>query len=207
MNFKVKLTSTLLLSIVFLGAINCNSGKRRVIGETEWQKKMNADFKDATKSPLKKKDREIFSSLDFFKHDSAFIFNANLVKTPNTPFFEMPTSSGDITKERVYGILNFTYKNKTYKLEVYQGEELMTTSGYEDYLFLPFYDDTNGETTYGGGRYIGLKIPDGSTIKIDFNEAYNPYCAYNEKFSCPIVPQNNYLAFKVLAGVKAYKKH
>ena len=58
----------------------------------------------------------------------------------------------------------------------------MTKKGFEDYLFLPFLDDTNGDTTYGGGRYIDLRIPEGNTIEIDFNKAYNPYCAYNEKF-------------------------
>ena len=83
----------------------------------------------------------------------------------------------------------------------------MKEEGYEDYLFLPFLDDTNGEESYGGGRYIDCRIPEGDTIEIDFNKAYNPYCAYNENYSCPIVPRENYLAIEVKAGVKVFKKH
>ena len=68
-------------------------------------------------------------------------------------------------------------------------------------------DDSNGETTYGGGRYIDLTIPSGDILVIDFNKAYNPYCAYNEKYSCPIVPRENYLPLKVTAGVKRFKDY
>ena len=82
----------------------------------------------------------------------------------------------------------------------------MKREGLEDYLFLPFIDDTNGEESYGGGRYIDLRIPEGDTIVIDFNKSYNPYCAYNDKYSCPIVPRINYLALEVRAGVMAFNK-
>ena len=74
-------------------------------------------------------------------------------------------------------------------------------------MFLPFLDNTNGEETYGGGRYIDLQFPEGGELVIDFNKAYNPLCAYNEKYSCPIVPLENYLELKVEAGVKAFEKH
>jgi uncharacterized protein (DUF1684 family) len=82
----------------------------------------------------------------------------------------------------------------------------MNTEGLEDYLFLPFLDDTNGETTYGGGRYIDLRIPKGDSMEIDFNRAYNPYCVYNDKYSCPIVPRDNYIDLKVEAGLKMFEK-
>jgi uncharacterized protein (DUF1684 family) len=81
----------------------------------------------------------------------------------------------------------------------------MQQEGMEDYLFLPFLDETNGFETYGGGRYLDLRIPVGDTIEIDFNTAYNPFCAYNEKYSCPIVPRENYLQTRIEAGVKAFK--
>ena len=72
---------------------------------------------------------------------------------------------------------------------------------------LSFLDNSNGETSYGWGRYVEARIPEGDTITINFNEAYNPYCAYNEKYSCPIVPRVNYLNVKVEAGVMAFNKH
>ena len=79
----------------------------------------------------------------------------------------------------------------------------MKTPGYEDYLFLPFRDETNGTDTYGGGKYLDLRIPKGKEIVIDFNQSYQPYCAYNAyDYSCPIVPEENFLPVKIEAGVK-----
>ena len=79
----------------------------------------------------------------------------------------------------------------------------------ENFLFLPFKDLSNGKSSYGGGRFIDLEMPlsNSKTIIIDFNKAYNPYCAYNHKFSCPIPPKENNLNIDILAGVKAYGKH
>ena len=65
----------------------------------------------------------------------------------------------------------------------------------------------NGLESYGGGRYIDARIPEGDTFIIDFNKAYNPYCAYNDKYSCPIVPRKNYLKTRIEAGVKVFEKH
>ncbi len=186
--------------------VACAQDKQTLNGETEWQKEMNAEFKDASKSPLKKKDLKKFKGLDFFKFDSTYVVKAVLKKTPDSEWFKMKTTTSRESEERVFGVLTFELKGQNFQLNVYQGKDLMTTEGYEDYLFLPFLDDTNGEESYGGGRYIEARIPEGNTIEIDFNKAYNPYCAYNEKYSCPIVPRENYLPLKVEAGVKAFKK-
>jgi uncharacterized protein (DUF1684 family) len=87
---------------------------------------------------------------------------------------------------------------------VYQNAELVRKNTYVNYLFLPFSDLTSGNETYIGGRYIDLRIPYGDTIAIDFNQAYNPYCAYNRKYSCPIVPLENDLPIAIRAGVKKF---
>lgn len=105
-----------------------------------------------------------------------------------------------------YGELHFDLQGRRFLLNIYQNIELIKTEGYEDYLFLPFSDETNGVETYGGGRYIDAAIPEGDSLTIDFNKAYNPYCAYNEKYSCPIVPRQNYLNTRIEAGVKMFKK-
>lgn len=187
-------------------SVSCAQDKKPILGETAFQKKLNSEFKDATTSPLKAKDLRTFEGLDFFVFDSAFVVKAMLKLTPDTEFFKMKTTTSRVSEERVFGVLTFELKGKQFELNVYQGKEMMTTKGYEDYLFLPFLDDTNGDTTYGGGRYIDLRIPEGDSIEIDFNTAYNPYCVYNAKYSCPIVPRQNYVAIKVEAGVKAFKK-
>ena len=190
--------------IVFL--MSCNEERRPLLGETDYQKEQNAKFKDATTSPLTDKDRKEFRGLNFFKFDSTYIVKALLKRTPDAEWFNMKTTTERLSKERVFGILTFEINEEQFNLNVYQGEENMQTKGLEDYLFLPFLDDTNGEESYGGGRYIDLRIPESDTITIDFNKAYNPLCVYNEKFSCPLVPRENYLPIQVKAGVKMYVK-
>ena len=158
-------------------ALSCKQNKRPIKGETEFQKELNAEYKDASTSPLKDEDRKTFEGLEFFKVDSNYVVTATLQRTPNSEWFNMKTTTDRVSKERVYGILHFQLKGNTYQLNVYQGQELMNKSGYEDYLFLPFLDETNGLESYGGGRYIDARIPEGDTIIIDFNNSYNPYCA------------------------------
>jgi uncharacterized protein (DUF1684 family) len=195
------------LLLLFISTLSCAQDKTPIAGDTEFQRKMNSEYKDATKSPLKAKDRKDFKGLDFFKFDSTFVVKATLKRTPDSKWFKMQTTTSRVSNERVYGVLSFELHGQTFQLNVYQGQDLMKKEAYKDYLFLPFLDNTNGEESYGGGRYIDMKIPEGDTIEIDFNKAYNPYCAYNEKYSCPIVPRSNYLDLEVRAGVKVFKKH
>ncbi|WP_179345626.1 DUF1684 domain-containing protein [Winogradskyella ursingii] len=195
-----------ILLLIFIMSVSCAQEKQTLKGETEWQKEQNANFKDATKSPLKDKDRKTFTGLDFYKFDSTYVIKAVLKRTPDSKWFNMKTTTNEVTKERVYGVLNFELKGESHQLNVYQGQELMETNDFRDYLFLPFLDDTNGEGSYAGGRYVDLTIPEGDEIIVDFNTAYNPYCVYNEKYSCPIVPRVNYISTKVEAGMKAFEK-
>ncbi|WP_178987725.1 DUF1684 domain-containing protein [Winogradskyella schleiferi] len=194
----------LLILIVFF--VGCAQEKHLLNEETEWQKEMNADFKDATKSPLKDKDRKKFTGLDFYKFDSTYVVKAKLKRTPNAKPFKMKTTTEERPDYVKYGVVAFTLKDKAYELSIYQNLGLLEEEGYEDYLFLPFLDDTNGNGSYPGGRYTEARIPEADTLIIDFNTAYNPYCAYNAKYSCPIVPRENYIPTEVEAGVKAFKK-
>ncbi len=193
--------------IVIFTSFNCAQKKEPLLGETDYQKAQNAEFKDASKSPLTTKDLKTFKQLDFYKFNKEYVVNAKVTLKPDSAYFEMPTTTDAKQMYRVYAVLSFEMLGKTYQLNVYQNQELLTTKGFEDYLFLPFIDNTNGETTYGGGRYIELSIPDGNILTIDFNKAYNPYCAYNYKYSCPIVPIENTLDLKVEAGVKAFNSY
>jgi hypothetical protein len=195
------------IAFIAVFIMSCAQEKRPLLGETDYQKEQNAKFKDATTSPLTDKDRKDFNGLDFFKFDSTYVVKASLKRTPDSEWFNMKTTTERLSKERIFGILTFTINGESFNLNVYQGEENMQTVGLEDYLFLPFLDDTNGEESYGGGRYIDLRIPESDTMTIDFNRAYNPLCVYNEKFSCPIVPRVNYLPIEIKAGVKMYAKH
>ncbi|MFZ9031700.1 MAG: DUF1684 domain-containing protein [Robiginitalea sp.] len=167
---------------------------------------LNESFRDPETSPLPDRYRKNFEGLDFFEPDTNYRIWARLERTPEALPFDMPTSTNDSALERVFGKLTFKFEGTTYVLEVYQSPELLSKPDYEDYLFLPFTDDTNGVETYDGGRYIDLRIPEGDSILIDFNKAYNPYCAYNPSYSCPLVPPANHLPLSIPAGVMAFKK-
>lgn len=173
----------------------------------QFQMSMNEEFKDPKTSPLADTYRKDFVGLDFFEPDTTYVVMAKLELTPEAMPFLMPTTTERKSEEVVYGVVHFQLNGEEHQLEVYRNKELMLQEEHKDYLFLPFTDNTNGEETYAGGRYIDLSVPKGDSIRIDFNKAYNPYCAYNKKYSCPIVPSVNALDTKVLAGVKDFKKH
>ncbi len=170
----------------------------------DFQHKLNESFKDPESSPLLDKYRKDFDGLDFFEPDTSYVVKAKFVRTVDASPFLMPTTTDRKTLEIVYGIAHFTLNGLDHQLEVYQSLNSMGPDVDKDYLFLPFLDETNGNETYGGGRYIDLSIPKGDTLIIDFNRAYNPYCVYNKKYSCPLVPRQNYLRTNVRAGVKDF---
>lgn len=173
-----------------------------------WQNKLNAEYADSATSPLKEADRLGFEGLEFFPVDSNYRVEASVKLSPESEPFEMATTTGRKARYRQYGIAHFTLLGDSVYLPVYQNMKLLNLEKYRDYLFLPFTDKTNGNESYGGGRYLSLSILDeGEPLIIDFNKAYNPYCAYNERYSCPIPPQENHLPLEIKAGVKAPAKH
>ena len=170
----------------------------------EFQANLNKKFADSTSSPLKKEDLKTFKNLNFFKIDSKYIVEAKLVRTKKEKVFKMKTSTDRLPEYKKYGELYFTVNGKDLKLNVYQNIDLIKKKEYKNYLFLPFTDLTCGNDSYTAGRYLDLRIPKSNTIIIDFNKSYNPYCAYNYKYSCPIVPAENNLAIEIKAGVKKF---
>jgi uncharacterized protein (DUF1684 family) len=172
----------------------------------KYQQHLNEEFSDKKTSPLTEEDLTSFNGLDFFKINEEFIIQAKFKKTPHQLPFEMPTSTERKPIYVKFGEVHFKLNNKEFKLNVYQNQRLVTDPKYKDYLFIPFTDLTNGETTYGSGRYLDFSIPKSDKVELDFNKAYNPYCAYNGKYSCPIPPEENHLSIFVEAGVKKFNK-
>ena len=188
--------------MLFLSA--CQNGKSPVLGDTPHQKQQNAFYSDATTSPLTKKQLRTFEGLPFFKQDSNFVVKAFLNKTNDSTFIDMATSTDRLVSQRVYATGNMVINGQQIILKIYQTRTAFESVS-DNSLFLPFLDLTNGEDTYSGGRYLDLIIPQSDTLVIDFNKAYNPYCAYNKKFSCPIVPRENFIPLRVEAGVKFFE--
>lgn len=170
----------------------------------EFQKKMNAEFADAEESPLTEEDRVQFKGLDFYPINEKLIVEATFKKAKKEKPFKMKTSTNRTPMYVKFGTLYFELEGKTFQLNVYQNLELSKRPGFKDYLFLPFSDVTCGKESYIGGRYIDMRIPKTDKVVINFNKAYNPYCAYNHKYSCPIVPLENDLNIAIEAGVKKF---
>lgn len=167
------------------------------------------DFLKDDRSPLKAED---LPKLRFFEPDENYRVTCTFERTPDEKPFELPTYSG-ITKAYVkYGVLKFELQGQQLQLAVYQSLRTRAMPQYAQYLFLPFRDATNDETTYGGGRYIDLKMADveSETVVLDFNKCYNPWCHYSDGYNCPIPPPENTLDVAIEAGEKLWvgeKKH
>lgn len=170
----------------------------------KFQKEINSEYADAKTSPLTAADLALFKSLDFYPINEKFFVTATFVRTEKEKPFGMKTSTERTPTYVKYGEVHFIIDGQPLKLNVYKNIELSKKKEFKDYLFLPFSDLTSGNESYIGGKYIDLKIPKGNTIVIDFNTSYNPYCAYNHKYSCPRVPLENDLNIAISAGVKKF---
>ena len=198
---------TLLLSVFFL--ISCAATHQRKITKkvVAHQTSENEHFLDKEKTILTDEDFKHFSGLEFYPIDLKYRVKAKFVRTPNEIPFLMPTTTERLPEYVKYGEAHFSVDGNELELALYQSTAHYDEAGYEDYLFLPFTDLTSGDGSYGGGRFLDARIPRGTTIILDFNKAYNPYCAYNHKYSCPIPPKENDLLVRIEAGVKAFKGH
>ena len=151
-------------------------------------------------------DKELFR---FFPVDEKYKITALFEKKNDSKWFSMETSGTTRKIFRVYGVLRLVINDTAIKMNIYQSQNLLNSDEYKDQLFLPFTDLTSGEETYDAGRYIDLVIGDiaDNKLVIDFNKAYNPYCAYvSGKYNCPIPPKENDLPVAILAGEKIFEK-
>ncbi|MFD0749371.1 DUF1684 domain-containing protein [Mucilaginibacter calamicampi] len=172
---------------------------------TAFREKYKNDFLTEKNSPIKKED---LPYLRFYKADSTYRVTAKVEKIPGPNAFMMPMFTGAAREYLPYAKLKFSLNGKALELTVYRSTALMALPEYKDYLFLPFTDETNGNDTYGGGRYIDLREAEfkDNLLVLDFNKAYNPYCAFSNLYSCPKPPDENKLAVAIKAGEKLFGK-
>lgn len=191
-----------LMIILFLMSCGSQTQNKEIADIQKFQQELNTEYKNAKSTPLRGDNFTNFKEHPFFPINMKYKVSAKLIKTENAEPFEFPTSSGKTKTYQEYGKASFILDGKELTLTLYQSLALSKQKGYEDYLFLPFRDATNEIETYGGGKYMDLKIPTGNTIILDFNKSYHPLCAYNAyDYSCPIVPQENFLPVRIEAGV------
>ncbi|MGQ7944267.1 DUF1684 domain-containing protein [Flavobacterium sp. WC2509] len=198
----MKVITTLIVLTLFNFGFGQKKFDRTVV--EKFQKDLNTEYADAKTSPLAAEDLAKFKSLDFYPiNEKAFVV-AQFTRTAKEKPFGMKTSTARKPMYVKYGEVRFQLEGKEFNLNVYRNIEFSKIEEYKNDLFLPFSDLTSGKESYIGGKYIDLKIPTGNTIAIDFNLSYNPYCAYNHKYSCPRVPLENDLAIAIKAGVKKF---
>ncbi|EDM34786.1 hypothetical protein PBAL39_02780 [Pedobacter sp. BAL39] len=172
-----------------------------IISHREHYKK---EFLEDKRSPLK---GDQLKDLDFFAPDSNYRIDVRVEMLMGEQSFMIPTFSGTSKEYIRYAVLHCKIGDVPTNLTVYKNIALSKQLEYRDYLFLPFTDFTNGKESYSGGRYLDLKTGDleGGNAKIDFNKAYNPYCAYSDGYQCPKPPAENQLQLCILAGERNYK--
>ena len=197
----------LVLLFICISSVTFAQGYKDEIAKHREEYKV--DFIKETRSPLKEVD---FKNLHFYDADSTFKVTGKVKVLKNEKIFKMPTYDGTSKEFIRYAKLSFKIDGKNLELTLYRNISLMMNPAYKDLLFVPFTDLTNNQTTYGGGRYIDLILNNikNNKLVIDFNKAYNPYCAYSDGYHCPVPPEENDLAISILAGEKLYtgeKKH
>lgn len=207
MSKRLAILSRLLLGVCAL----CLCAQAALAQPDDWRKvaedfqaELVRQYADTSETPLSVEERKDFAGLTFFPVRKAYCVEARWERTPDAQPFEMPTVSGKTKTFVQYGRLHFRIRGKALFLAAYQNLKSAANPAYADDLFVPFRDLSSGAESYGGGRYMDIKIPQGTSTWLDFNQCYNPYCAYSKGWNCPIPPAENYLATKVLAGVRAY---
>ncbi len=163
-----------------------------------------ANFMKQPNGPLAEND---LTNLDFFKADANYRCKCKVDVPSIKEAIEVDTYAGKKKNYLKYATALCNVGGKKIYLAIYSSSKVQLMPVYRDHLFLPFMDHTNGESSYGGGRYIDLKtgdVTDDNYIIIDFNKCYNPYCAYSDGYNCPIPPLENHLDLAIMAGEKNF---
>jgi len=203
--FKLLLLAGLILVSALLPAQenrNLRQYRKSIVKE---RNEKDREFTEPGNSPLDSMGQQSFRGLEYFRISPSWKISARLERYSNPDTIKMKTTTERLPLYLVYGKALFTIDGKEFGLTIFRNIGLMSKPGFEDYLFVPFTDETSGNKSYGGGRYIDARIIEGDSIVIDFNKAYNPYCVYSKKYSCPVPPSENFLPVQVTAGEKAFR--
>ncbi len=174
--------------------------KRAYIDQLESSReRKDAFFRSDVSSPLTKEQRTEFRHLNYYPPNLDLIFAVKLIKEKSPEKVGIQATGGETRPAIRYGWFEFKIDGKKLRLYAYK-----MTGDNSGELFIPFTDETNGEGSYSGGRYIDLEEKSSGEYTLDFNYAYSPYCACNHNYSCPIVPSENHLDVRVGAGEMKY---
>lgn len=168
----------------------------------EEREKVAEFMKNSADSPFHKKGDVVFEGLNYFEVDPTFKVEAKITLLDHPEQIVLTLSDGSREKYFKYAIAEFELSGKSQRLVLLKSEDYWS----ENWVFLPFYDETSTLETYGGGRYLDITYAGGPVATLDFNLCYNPYCAYTDTYRCPLPPPENQLTVKVTAGEKIYRE-
>jgi uncharacterized protein (DUF1684 family) len=164
-----------------------------------FREKKDGFFRSGQGSPLAQADRASFKGLKYFYPEPSFRFEVGLQRYSETEGLIMTTSKGTRQLFNKVGSFEFVINGESVRLQAYQSAEREDPS-----IFIPFRDATSGKESYGAARYLDLEVEHDDQYVVDFNYAYNPYCAYSEDFVCPLPPRDNWLTVSIRAGERKY---
>jgi uncharacterized protein (DUF1684 family) len=162
---------------------------------SDFRKSKDEFFRNDPDSPLTDEQKKDFKGLNYFPENPNLRLNVKVQAFQKPEEVHIQTSTGDVREYDRYGRFEFTVNGQDVMLTIYRNE-----TGY----FLPFVDSLAGKETYPAGRYVEVEAGGGDHFVVDFNYAYNPYCAYNDKWSCPLAPFENKLKVPIEAGEKLF---
>lgn len=180
-----------------------NAEKNRWQSEIEGEREYKDEFfRKGPRSPLSSEDRIMFKGLVYYPPDERYRFELDIIEHSDKEMLEIEDTKGHIRNFLRFGEFRFSIEDTEYVLQAYKSDPQ------EDRLFVPFKDSTAGKETYGGGKYLDLEpdsdmTPEGKWM-LDFNKAYNPWCAYSDKYACPFIPRENVIEAVIPAGEKTY---
>jgi hypothetical protein len=180
-----------------------DDGFRRQIEAFRRQK--DKFFLENADSPIPPEDKEGYTGLNYFPFDAAYRVNATLVPEAHPGVFRVQTTTGDHKEYTRAGRLEFEINGQKLCLTAFMPPADEPLHG--NRLFVPFRDKTSGKESYGAGRYLDLNKRETNQYVLDFNRAYNPYCAYSPYYSCPLPPGENTLSIEIRAGEKVFHQY
>ena len=167
------------------------------------RRQKDAVFRSGAQSPLPSAEKLSFTGLNYYPPNPALRFRVKLHRYPTPRTIRLGTNTGEIQSGLRYGYFEFEVVGVMCRLQVYRMDDTPAEGG--PLLFIPFKDATSGSETYAAGRYIDLRENTSGIYDLDFNRAFNPYCAYGKGSSCPVPPEENRLAVLIRAGEKKYE--
>ena len=166
---------------------------------TRYRAEKDEFFRRSEDSPFPRTERGSFTGLNYFEPAPSFRFESRLHRYPDPASVMMTTSKGTRQLFNRVGYFEMNVDGKQVRVQAYQSAERADPN-----IFVPFRDATSGKESYGAARYLDLEVEHDDSYAVDFNYAYNPYCAYSEDYVCPLPPQENWLSVPIPAGEKKY---